>query len=129
MHGDYSIIEHILSMHACLVAQSCLTLCDPMDCSLPGFSIHGILQTRIQEWVTMFSSRGSSPLRGSNLHILCLLHWQGCSLSLPPTGKPHAKYKNLNKYNFFLGGWRRFFYNNKWLVYVIETSLHRKWSQ
>ena len=37
------------SMCACLVAQSFLTLCDPMDCSPPGSSIHGILQARIQE--------------------------------------------------------------------------------
>ena len=41
------------------VAQSCLTLCDPMDCSLSGFSIHGILQARILEWVTISASRGS----------------------------------------------------------------------
>ena len=34
-----------------LVAQSCPTLCDPMDCSLPGSSIHGILQKRMLEWV------------------------------------------------------------------------------
>ena len=35
------------------VAQSCPTVCDPMDCSLPGFSIHGILQARILEWVAI----------------------------------------------------------------------------
>ena len=35
------------------VAQSCLTLCDPMDCSLPGSSIHGIFQARILEWVAI----------------------------------------------------------------------------
>ena len=35
------------------VAQSCPTLCDPVDCSLPGFSVHGILQARILEWVTI----------------------------------------------------------------------------
>ena len=35
------------------VIQSCLTLCDPMDCSLPGSSIHGILQARILEWVAI----------------------------------------------------------------------------
>ena len=42
--------------HVCvcvLVSQSCLTLCDSMDCSAPGSSAHGILQTRIQEWVAM----------------------------------------------------------------------------
>ena len=46
-------------MHACLMAQSCLTLCDPMDRSLWGSSVHGILQARILEWVAISSSRGS----------------------------------------------------------------------
>ena len=35
------------------VAQSCLTLCDPMDCSLPGSSVHGIFQARVLEWVAV----------------------------------------------------------------------------
>ena len=47
----------------CLVAQSCLTLCNPMDCSPPGSSHHGILQARILEWVVMPFSRGSSQPR------------------------------------------------------------------
>ena len=42
------------------VAQSCLTLWDPMDCSLPGFSVHGILQASVLEWVAISFSRGSS---------------------------------------------------------------------
>ena len=42
------------------VAQLCLTLCDPMDCSLPGSSFHGIFQTKIVEWVAISFSRGSS---------------------------------------------------------------------
>ena len=42
-----------------LVAQSCLTLCDPMGCTLPGSSVHGILQARILEWVAISFSRGS----------------------------------------------------------------------
>ena len=46
-----------------LVAQSCPTLYNPMDCSLPGSSVHGISQARIQEWVVVPSSRGSSPPR------------------------------------------------------------------
>ena len=45
------------------VAQSCLTLCDPVDCSLPVSSIHGILQARILEWVAISFSRGSSQPR------------------------------------------------------------------
>ena len=46
-----------------LVAQSCLTLCDPMDDSLPGSSVHGILQARIQEWVA-FPSPEDLPYLG-----------------------------------------------------------------
>ena len=45
------------------VAQSCLTLCDPMDCSLPGSSIHGIFQARVLEWVAISFFRGSSQPR------------------------------------------------------------------
>ena len=40
--------------------QSCLTLCDPMNCSLPGSSVHRILRARILEWVPIPLSRGSS---------------------------------------------------------------------
>ena len=43
-----------------LVSQSCLTLCHPMDCSLPGSSVHGILQVRMLEWVAISFSRASS---------------------------------------------------------------------
>ena len=43
-----------------MCAQSCQTLCDPVDCSLPGSSVHGIFQARILEWVAMPSSRRSS---------------------------------------------------------------------
>ena len=45
-----------------LVTQSCLTLCDPIDCCPPVYSVHGILQARIPEWVAIpFSSRSSQP--------------------------------------------------------------------
>ena len=64
-----------------LVTQSCLTLCDPMDCSLPGSSVHGILQARILEWVASPFSRASFLTQGLNLQILhcrqilyCLSH-------------------------------------------------------
>ena len=45
------------------VAQMCPILCDPMDYSPPGSSVHGILQARILEWVAIPSSRGSSQPR------------------------------------------------------------------
>ena len=59
--------------------QSCPTLCDPVDCSLPG-SVRGILQVRILEWVAISFSRGTFPTQGLNPHLLCLLHWQADSL-------------------------------------------------
>ena len=66
----------------CVCAQSCLTLCNPMDCSFPGFSAHGISQVSILEWVAISSSRGSSWPRNWT-HISCvsctsrlvLYHW------------------------------------------------------
>ena len=51
------------------VAQSCSTLCDPVDCSPPGSSIHGILQARILEWVAIPFSRGSSRPMNPSLYI------------------------------------------------------------
>ena len=60
-----SLIYNYLQTHqivyiAVLSTQSCLTLWDPIDCSLPGSSVHRILQARILEWVAISSSRGSS---------------------------------------------------------------------
>ena len=46
---------------ACVYAQLCLTPCDPIDCSPPDSSVHGISQARILEWVSSSFSRGSSP--------------------------------------------------------------------
>ena len=45
------------------VAKSCPTLCDPMDCHLPGSSVHGIFQARVLEWGAIYSARGSSRPR------------------------------------------------------------------
>ena len=45
------------------VAQSCSTLCDPMDCSLSDSSVHGIFQARVLEWIAISFSRGSSRPR------------------------------------------------------------------
>ena len=53
------------------VAQSCLTLCDPMDCSLPGSSVHGIFQARILEWVTISLSKVSSQPRDQT-QVTCI---------------------------------------------------------
>ena len=53
------------------VAQSCLTLCDPMDCSLPGSCVHGIFQARVLEWVALSFFRGSSWPRDQTL-VSCI---------------------------------------------------------
>ena len=45
------------------VTQSCPTLCDPMDCSLSGFSIHGNFQAKVLEWIAISFSRGYLPPR------------------------------------------------------------------
>ena len=66
-------------MHTCSVAQLCLTLCNLVDCSRPGSSVHGISQARILEWVAISFSRGSSrswgriPISCIGMHVL--YHW------------------------------------------------------
>ena len=69
--------------------QSCLPLYDPMDCSPPASSVHGILQARTLEWA--ISSSGDLPTQGSKSCLLCLLLWQVVSLPLEPSGKPRGK--------------------------------------
>ena len=93
-HGAFSetpapsdpLPTYFVMLCVCLVAQLCPTLCNPMDCSPPGSSVHGILQARILEWVAMPFS--IFPTQGSNLCLLHLLPWQVGSLLLPPPGKP-----------------------------------------
>ena len=61
--GKFLSLSEIFSSVLCLASQSCLTLCDPMDCGPPGSSDHGVLLARVLEWVAMPSSRGSSQPR------------------------------------------------------------------
>ena len=61
--ANFCVSLFLILLGACVPAkslQSCPILCDPMNCSLPGSSVHGILQVRLLEWVAMPSSRGSS---------------------------------------------------------------------
>ena len=65
-HFKISIARKQLQVLAYLCAkslQSCLTLGNPVDCSMPGSSVHGLLQVRIQEWTAMPSSGKASPPR------------------------------------------------------------------
>ena len=83
LRGFYS------ALHVCSVPQSFPNLCDPMDCSPPGPSVHGILQARILEWVAVPSSKRSSWPRDQthvsdisciDRQILC--HWKLHTLAL-----------------------------------------------
>ena len=69
--------------------QSCLTLCDPMDCSPPGSSVHGDSPGGNTGVGCQALLRGIFPTQGSNLCLLCLPHWQAGSLPIAPLGKSH----------------------------------------
>ena len=82
--------------------QSCSTLYDPMDCSQPSSSVHGIFQASILEWVATTSSRASSWLRDLTWIscVSCFLNWPAGSLPLAPPGKPlsfHVCVKSLSR--------------------------------
>ena len=83
-----SVSSCVNQMGACMdvqLIQSCPTLCDPVNCSPPGSSVHGILQARILEQVAMPSSRGIFPTQGLNPH---LLHWRQILYPLSHLGSP-----------------------------------------
>ena len=88
----YTTYMHIhtqpyLHTHKCVPSQlqSRVALCDPMGCSPPGSSVHGISQARILEWAAISSSRESSRPRDGTRNPLCLLHWQGGFFSTSTT--------------------------------------------
>ena len=85
--SDQQVNVRALHRVSCACAKSpqlCLTLCNPMDWSLPGSSVHVILQARIPKWAVISSSKGISLTQGSNPHLLHLLRWQAGSLPLAP---------------------------------------------
>ena len=77
-------------------AQPCPTLLDSLDCSPPGFSVHGILQAKILEWVTISSFRGSSRFRNQTT-IFCVSCISASSLLAEPSGKPPSSKANVQK--------------------------------
>ena len=104
----------------CVCAQLYLTLCDPMDCSPPGSFVHGILQTRILEWIAMPSSRGSSWSRGqTHISYVFCTGWVG-SLSLVPLGKSQSEsVKSLIHVQLFV---------TPWSVHGILQAIRLKWA-
>ena len=72
----------------CLVTQSCPTLCNPLDCSPPGSSVHGDSPGKNTGVGCHSLLLGIFLTQESDLCLLCLLHWQAGSLLLVPPGKP-----------------------------------------
>ena len=95
-------------VRACSVTQSCPTLCNPVDCSPPASSVHGVLQARILEWVSISSSRGSSWLRDQTLVscVSCI----GRQIFFPPLSHPGSPLPWLNgdnnQTNFIVLWWK-----------------------
>ena len=75
LSGEWALSTDLMGLvHTCVQAkllQSSLALCDAMDCSPPGSSVHGISQARIMEWVTISFSRGSSGSRDKS-QVSCI---------------------------------------------------------
>ena len=85
-HSMLHVLDHLKILKASvIVTQLCLTLCDPLDCSLPDSSVHGIPQARILEWVAILFSRGSSRSRDQT-QVSCIAD----SLPSEPPGMPMA---------------------------------------
>ena len=110
------------SIWGVLVSQSCLILCDPMDCSPPGSSVHGILQAKIVEWVAIPFSRVSSQPRNrtqvSNIAASLFYH-----LSHQRSPKQICLYMYLSSTQSI---WVVFFYafQNKWQISFLNSSLN-----
>ena len=87
MQKRYCMISLIFVI-LCSVAWSYLILCDPVDCSPPGSSVHEF--SKQEFWIGVhFLLQGVFLTQGLNPQILRLLHWQVDSLPLVPPGKPH----------------------------------------
>ena len=104
----------------------CLTLCDPMDCSPPGSSVHEILQARILEWVAklqrIFLTQGLKP-------GLCrLLYWQVDSLPLSHLGSPvhmltiNSGYKARDTFSYFGNTFTKIVNENVSLIIIKSES-------
>ena len=137
----------------CLATKSCLTLCDPMDCSPLGSTVHGISQARIQEWVAISFSTGSSLPSTSELQVdsLCLSHcgspwggtrtlffieWRGTKKPLDESesGERKSWLKAQHSENEGHGIWSHHFMGNRWgnsgnsdRLYFSGLQNHYRW--
>ena len=109
----------LVSVHAKLL-QSCPTLCDPMDCSPPGSSVHWILQAWILEWVAMPSSKGNSQPRDRTC-VTYVSSLQADSWPLVPPGKhPTPELYSVSCNNLY---WKRIWKYIYMCIFIITKSL------
>ena len=100
-----------------LVAQWCLTLCDPVDCSLPGSYVHGIFQARTPEWAAISFSRGSSLPKGLNPGL------QHCRQTLYPLNHQGSQ----SSFNFLLLKYKLSEKSDRDWGLKLEKILHDLW--
>ena len=123
--------EFILNITGTSCMQSCLTRCNPMDCSLPCSSVHGVSQLRILEWAAIFFSRGGSSQHRDQTHVFCisshiLYCWATsetiCTYSCPDLFIffSFLNVEFLKKYKFIYFNWRLIT-----LQYCIGFAIHQ----
>ena len=97
-------LAYIYCCYCCcsLAAKSCPTVCGPVDCSLPGSSVHGISQARVLEWIAICSSRKSSQVRDQTP----VSYLAGGFFTTEPPGKSLYIYTTMCKINSLAGSCR-----------------------
>ena len=90
-------VQCLSPTHQCLVAQSCLTLSDPVDCSPPGSSVHGFFSGKNTGVDCHFLLQGIFPTQGSNPRLLCLVHCRQVLYSLGHPGSPESVVMRLSQ--------------------------------
>ena len=96
--GCHFLLQCMKMISESEVAQSCPTLHDTMDCSLPGSSVHRDSPGKNTEVGCHSLLQGIFPTQGSNPSLLCLLHWQAGSSPPEPPGKPDMSLPGLKSW-------------------------------
>ena len=116
----------------CLVAKSCLTFCDPMECSLPGSSVYAVSQATIQEWIAISYSKGSFKPREPVSPASA-----GGFFTVEPPGKLYHIYKSKKKllpHTFYESNvyegikmWSDRKWYSKILIGMVYVKMGQKW--
>ena len=107
--AEYPIVFKQISEREREVAQSCPTLCDPMDYSLPGSSVHGIFQAIVLEWIAIsFSKESSQPRDWTQISHIVDRRFTVCNLSQKAEKQISSKGYLLN-YSLYLFGYIKYF--------------------